>query len=241
MSLVVFCGFVAIAALSGAFFKPGEWYDRLRKPSWNPPKWVFPVVWTILYAFIAVAGWKVWGEVGISAPIAVWAAQLVLNAGWSWLFFGAKRMDLAFVNVSLLIASVALFIILALPISTLAAGLFGLVLAGISAPAFAEGDAKKGAKVFRKCKACHVVDSDKNKVGPTLQNVIDRKPGSVDGYKYSTAMVEFGEDNVWDAETLSAYLEKPKKLVKGTKMAFAGLRKEKDRDDVIAYLMEYSE
>lgn len=124
MSLVVFCAFVAIAALSGAFFKPGEWYDRLRKPSWNPPKWVFPVVWTILYAFIAVAGWQVWGKVGISAPIIVWGSQLVLNAGWSWLFFGARRMDLAFINVSLLIVSVALFIVLAWPVSTLAAVLF---------------------------------------------------------------------------------------------------------------------
>lgn len=116
----------------------------------------------------------------------------------------------------------------------------GLVMAGISAPAFAAGDAEKGAKVFRKCKACHVVDSDKNKVGPSLQNVINRKPGSVDGYKYSSAMIEYGESHVWDAATLSAYLEKPKKVVKGTKMAFAGLRKEKDRDDVIAYLMENS-
>jgi len=117
----------------------------------------------------------------------------------------------------------------------------GLVMAGIAGPAFAAGDAAKGKKVFRKCKACHVVDSDKNKVGPTLQNVVGRTPGTVDGYKYSKAMVEFGADNVWDEATLSAYLEKPKKVVKGTKMAFAGLRKEKDRDDVIAYMLENSE
>ena len=116
-----------------------------------------------------------------------------------------------------------------------------LVMAGFSAPALAEGDAEKGAKVFRKCKACHVVDSDKNKVGPSLQNIIDRKPGSVEDYKYSKAMIAYGEENVWDEETLDAYLEKPKKVVKGTKMAFAGLRKEKDRDNIIAYMKSFSE
>lgn len=111
----------------------------------------------------------------------------------------------------------------------------------VSAPAFAEGDAEKGKKVFRKCQACHVVDSDKNKVGPTLQNVMGRVPGSVEGFKYSDAMIAYGEDHVWDAETLDAYLEKPRTAVKGTRMAFAGLRKEQDRADVIAYLMEHSE
>jgi len=118
-----------------------------------------------------------------------------------------------------------------------------LVLLGVSAPAFAEGDAKKGEKVFRKCKACHVVDSDKNKVGPSLQNIMGRKPAAIEGFKYSKGMIAFGEDeaNVWDAETLSLYLTKPKELVKGTKMAFGGLRKEADRDNVIAYLMENSE
>lgn len=118
----------------------------------------------------------------------------------------------------------------------------GVVLSGIAAPAFAEGDAKKGEKVFRKCKACHVVDSDKNRVGPSLQNVMGRAAGAVEDYKYSKGMIAFGEDgNVWDVETLDAYLEKPKAVVKGTKMAFAGLRKEKDRANVIAYLMEHSE
>lgn len=118
-----------------------------------------------------------------------------------------------------------------------------LAVLGASTPSFAEGDAKKGAKVFRKCKACHVVDSDKNKVGPSLQNIMDRKPASVEGFKYSKAMIEFGEDedNVWDAETLAEFLTKPKKLIKGTKMAFGGLKKEADRDNVIAYLMENSE
>ncbi len=131
MSLVIFCFFVALAALSGAFFKPDEWYDRLRKPKWNPPKWVFPVVWTILYAFIAVAGWLVWGQVGFGVVMFVWVVQLILNASWSWFFFGLRRMDLAFVVVSAMAVAVVLFIIMAWPISTIAALLFVPYLAWV--------------------------------------------------------------------------------------------------------------
>lgn len=135
MTLVIFCALVTVAALSGAFFKPGEWYDGLRKPSWNPPKWVFPVVWTILYAFIAVAGWLVWQQVGFGLIIVLWGLQLVLNAGWSWLFFGMQRMDLAFAEVSALWLSVLLFIIFAWPVSTTAALLFVPYLAWVSTAA----------------------------------------------------------------------------------------------------------
>ena len=135
MSLLVFCFFVALAALSGAFFKPGEWYDRLRKPKWNPPKWVFPVVWTILYAFIAVAGWLVWGEVGFGLLIVIWIIQLILNAAWSWFFFGLKRMDLAFIDVSGMWVAVAAFIILAWPVSTTASLLFVPYLLWVSTAA----------------------------------------------------------------------------------------------------------
>jgi len=126
--------------------------------------------------------------------------------------------------------------------SKIGALVLGFVLTGIAAPAFAAGDAAKGAKVFRKCKACHVADSDKNKVGPSLQGVMNRKPGTLEGFKkYSSAMKEFGADNVWDVETLDAFLLKPKALIKGTKMAFPGLKKEKDRADVIAYLQQNSQ
>lgn len=96
------------------------------------------------------------------------------------------------------------------------------------------GDAAKGEKVFKKCKACHVVEEGKNKTGPSLYGVVGRAAGSIEGYKYSKAMA--GSGLVWDAETLDAYLTNPKKYLKGTKMAFAGLKKEKDRADVIAYL-----
>lgn len=116
----------------------------------------------------------------------------------------------------------------------------GVVMAGLASPAFA-GDADKGKKVFKKCKACHVVDSDKNRLGPSLQNVINRQPGTVAGFKYSNAMVAYGASNVWDAATLNTYLENPKQVVKGTRMAFNGLKKPADRDNVIAYLMQFSQ
>ena len=96
------------------------------------------------------------------------------------------------------------------------------------------GDIAKGEKVFKKCKACHVVDKEKNKTGPHLVGIIGRAAGSVDSFKrYSKAMKASGL--VWDAETLDAYLENPKKYLKGTKMAFAGLKKEADRQNIIAY------
>lgn len=113
----------------------------------------------------------------------------------------------------------------------------GLSLATLAAaPAFAAGDATAGKKVFKKCKACHVVDSDKNKVGPSLQGIYGRKAGTYEGFKYSSAMIKHGV--IWDDETLAAYLAAPKKVVKGTKMAFGGLRKEKDIENILAYLKE---
>lgn len=108
----------------------------------------------------------------------------------------------------------------------------------VSTPSLA-ADIKAGEKVFKKCKACHVVDAEKNKTGPHLLNIMGRKAGTLESYtKYSKAMV--AADVIWDETTLDAYLEKPKKYIKGTKMAFAGLRKEKDRVNVIAYLKSFS-
>ena len=96
------------------------------------------------------------------------------------------------------------------------------------------GDAAAGKKVFKKCKACHYAAKDKNKTGPHLVNLIGREAGTVEGYKYSKAMKSSGI--VWDEDTLTAYLRAPKKYLKGTKMAFAGLRKDADIANVIAYL-----
>ena len=107
---------------------------------------------------------------------------------------------------------------------------FGLVICGNAMA----GDAVKGQKLFKRCKACHYVDKEKHKTGPHLVAVIGRAAGSLDDYKYSKAMKASGL--VWDEETLAAYLKAPKKFVKGTKMAFAGLKKDRDVADIIAYL-----
>lgn len=108
----------------------------------------------------------------------------------------------------------------------------------VSIPVLA-GDPAKGEKVFKKCKACHVVDKEKNKTGPHLINLFGRNAGSVDGFKkYSKQMKASGI--VWNEETLDGYLAAPKKYVKGTRMAFSGLKKEKDRANVIAYLKQFS-
>ena len=109
-----------------------------------------------------------------------------------------------------------------------------LVLSVLIAACAHAGDAAAGKKVFKKCKACHYAAKDKNKTGPHLVNLIGREAGTVEGYKYSKAMKSSGI--VWDEDTLTAYLRAPKKYLKGTKMAFAGLRKDADIANVIAYL-----
>ena len=104
----------------------------------------------------------------------------------------------------------------------------------------AMGDLKSGEKVFKKCAACHsIVKGGKNNIGPALYNVVGRKVGAVDDYKYSKALTAYEKE--WTFEELNGYLIKPAKWIKGTKMAFAGLRKEKDRASVIKYLNQNSD
>ncbi len=113
---------------------------------------------------------------------------------------------------------------------------------GLANSSFADDDLiARGEKVFKKCKACHMVgEGAKNKVGPELNDLIGRKAGSLEGYKFSDAMTAKGDDGlVWNEATLSAYLEKPRKYVPKTKMAFSGLRKEEDRAAIIEYLKQY--
>lgn len=106
-----------------------------------------------------------------------------------------------------------------------------------------EGDAEKGERVFRKCQACHAVgEGAENKVGPVLNGIIGRTVASVEGFSYSSVLADMGaEGKTWTEEDLAAFLEKPRDYAKGTKMAFAGLRKEEERADVIAYLATFSE
>ncbi len=102
------------------------------------------------------------------------------------------------------------------------------------------GDLTTGEKVFKKCAACHsIVKGGKNNIGPALYNVVNRKVGAVSDYKYSKALSEYGKN--WTFEELNGYLIRPAKWIKGTKMAFAGLRKEKDRASVILYLNQNSD
>ncbi len=115
------------------------------------------------------------------------------------------------------------------------------LLAALAAPVMADGDAKKGAKIFKKCKACHAVgEGAKNKVGPTLNGIIGSAAGLNPDFKYSGAMKEAAAGGLeWDAENLAAFLTKPKTFMKGTKMSFAGLRKESDIENVLAYLATF--
>jgi len=111
-----------------------------------------------------------------------------------------------------------------------------LGVALVSAGQVLAADIKAGEKVFKKCKACHYADREKHKTGPHLVNLIGRTAGSLEDYKkYSKAMKASGI--VWDEETLTEYLRAPKKYIKGTKMAFVGLKKDADIENVIAYLM----
>jgi len=102
------------------------------------------------------------------------------------------------------------------------------------------GDVNAGEKIFKKCAACHSINQGgANKIGPALYNVVGRKIGSVADYKYSNAFVEYGKE--WNFEELNGFLTKPSKWIKGTKMAYAGLRKEADRASIIKYLNQNSD
>lgn len=112
----------------------------------------------------------------------------------------------------------------------------------LSTTAFAEGDAAKGGKEFKKCKSCHSITEDgKNKTGPNLWNVMNRGVAAKEGYKYSKKLLAWAEDNPeWTPELMDAWLENSNKLVKGTKMKYRN-KKEQSRADIIAYLQSMGE
>lgn len=123
-TFIIFVLLVIAMASSGALFRPGDWYEGLRKPGWTPPNWLFGPVWSVLYIMIAIAGWLIWRADPHGPAMWLWGVQLVLNGIWSWLFFGRHRMDLAFYEVSLMWLTIAAFILAAYPASALAALLF---------------------------------------------------------------------------------------------------------------------
>jgi len=124
-SLFVFIVLAAAAASFGVNFQPGDWYEHLAKPAWNPPNTIFAPVWSVLYLMIAIAGWRVWRATArCVVPLLIWMAQLLLNAVWSFLFFGIHRMDIALVDIGLLLVSIVAFIVTARRYSKAASWLF---------------------------------------------------------------------------------------------------------------------
>jgi benzodiazapine receptor len=121
LGLAGFLGACFAAALAGLLFPVGAWYDGLRKPSWNPPKWIFGPAWTLLYIMMAVAAWLVWREAGFGTAIAVFGLQLVLNFLWTALFFGMRRPDLSLYELVLLWLTILACILLFAPVSGWAA------------------------------------------------------------------------------------------------------------------------
>lgn len=132
--LLVFLVIAFSAAAFGAAFPPGEWYAALSKPSWTPPNWLFGPVWSALYAMIGFSGWRLWNgrSSGTTPALAAWGVQLVLNALWSWIFFGLERPGLAFIEIAVLWLAILATMALAWRHDRLAAGLLGPYLAWVS-------------------------------------------------------------------------------------------------------------
>lgn len=103
LSLLLFLGLAIAAGFVGSRFLPGAWYAHLAKPPFNPPDWIFPPVWSLLYAMMAVAAWRVWLRVGFGPAIVLWLVQLAFNAAWSWLFFGLHRVGIALLEILVLL------------------------------------------------------------------------------------------------------------------------------------------
>ncbi len=104
----------------------------------------------------------------------------------------------------------------------------------LAGPAWAEGDAKEGEKVFAKCRACHSTDAGKSGVGPSLAGVIGRKSGTLPGFTFSKSMVEKGV--VWDDKSVGAYMTDPRGFIPGNKMVFPGLKKDSEIENLLAFL-----
>lgn len=114
MTFLIFLIACGAAASTGIIFKPGQWYEELNKPSFTPPKWLFPVAWSIIYLLLAWAGYRLSLMPGSEVVLALWAAQIALNTLWTPVFFGAHRIFAGMVIISLLWLVVAAMVVLAL-------------------------------------------------------------------------------------------------------------------------------
>ncbi|MBK5516883.1 MULTISPECIES: tryptophan-rich sensory protein TspO [unclassified Pseudomonas] len=114
MTFLIFLIACGAAASTGIIFKPGQWYEELNKPSFTPPKWLFPVAWSIIYLLLAWAGYRLSLMPGSQVVLALWAAQIALNTLWTPVFFGAHRIFAGMVIISLLWLVVAAMVVLAL-------------------------------------------------------------------------------------------------------------------------------
>ena len=122
-------------AASGLASPPGEWYASLAKPSWNPPNWIFGPVWTVLYAVIGVAGWRLWARRGTAAgtrALQAFAVQLALNFAWTPIFFGLQRPGLALAEIVALLGAIAATIALSWRTDRAAAALLMPYMAWVS-------------------------------------------------------------------------------------------------------------
>jgi len=134
VALAAFFTMSFAAASTGAVFRPGAWYAALRKPRWTPPNWAFPVVWSVLFCAIAVSGWLVWEAGGPAAmpALILYAVHLAVNAAWSFLFFGKKRLDWAMAEVVCLWLMILAMIVVFAPFSRVAALLLAPYLAWVT-------------------------------------------------------------------------------------------------------------
>ncbi|MBC2771427.1 tryptophan-rich sensory protein [Rhizobium sp. AQ_MP] len=133
LSYILFIGFVVGAGLlSGLTNMPGEWYQSLEKPFFNPPSWLFGPVWTTLYVMIGVAGARIWQRAPKSAAMQLWFAQVAFNLMWSPAFFGLQNPELALVVIAGMLATIIAFMVKARPIDGISTLLFVPYLAWVA-------------------------------------------------------------------------------------------------------------
>ena len=138
-SLLALAGFIVVtfcAPVVGMFSLPGAWYAELNKPAWNPPAWIFGPAWTLLYTLMALAAWLVWKRDGWRRPLMLYFVQLLLNAAWTPIFFGAHELGWALVEIVLLWSAILLTLVSFHGVSKPAACLFVPYLAWVTFAAF---------------------------------------------------------------------------------------------------------